>query len=600
MASNVRIRPYISSSLVFLAMDWPEGENHADFLGFSIQRNPGHGKSGKPTYLFNKSKFTGQQQPQKKPLGSDKAPIQKFIWWDSGINVEDRGRTFRYTVWPVLGTGEKDLEPQNDAKATCEVTIPREEDGDVATWFNRAVVSSQSFNSTFRRKGKPLNVKAAMTWLANGMENAFADIAGRASTRMEVAAYHLTDGRWVVPMLRGYKKPRDLVYYMKYAPKKRKPGSKNPPQTDLVNAYAARLFTKKTAHERLKANIMHDKFIVAFDGTGPSAVLMGSANFTPEGLTTQANLIHVIGSRKLAKLYSTRQRLLAGDPSIAVTAKSAGWSAVIPVGKARIRVHFPPEAGKDRKSIDAVVKAIRGAKKSVLFCLFSPTDSDLLNAILDAGDQKKMMFGLLNSIKDPSKRKDADEALENPTPSVEIEVKVFHRSRSDAKVLPYNYFRPGRTPTGWLPELSTVDVSSASIVPPRKNPKVVGKGKKGGIPAVHIHHKFIILDAETKNPTIFTGSANMSNNAVHRNDENLLEIKGDLSLAQLYLAEFFRLYEHYRARALWNYYHDKTKSSPKKDDPFALKTTRDAWVKGAYRSGTRTYFQRVNLAAPPG
>src|SRR6266542_4799872 len=33
-------------------------------------------------------------------------------------------------------------------------------------------------------------------------------------------------------------------------------------------------------------------------------------------------------------------------------------------------------------------------------------------------------------------------------------------------------------------------------------------------------------------------------------DENLLEIKGSPRLAQIYLAEFLRLYEHYRARAL--------------------------------------------------
>ena len=40
----------------------------------------------------------------------------------------------------------------------------------------------------------------------------------------------------------------------------------------------------------------------------------------------------------------------------------------------------------------------------------------------------------------------------------------------------------------------------------------------------------------------------MSGNSVFNNDENLLEIKGS-RLACIYLAEFLRLYEHYRARA---------------------------------------------------
>ena len=69
---------------------------------------------------------------------------------------------------------------------------------------------------------------------------------------------------------------------------------------------------------------------------------------------------------------------------------------------------------------------------------------------------------------------------------------------------------------------------------------------------MHIHHKFIVIDAETENPIIYTGSNNLSENSTHHNDENLLEIKGSPELAQTYFAEFIRLYEHYRARALWN------------------------------------------------
>ena len=41
-------------------------------------------------------------------MPSNVAPIQKFMWWDSAINTPDRGRTFAYTVVPVLGTGPSD------------------------------------------------------------------------------------------------------------------------------------------------------------------------------------------------------------------------------------------------------------------------------------------------------------------------------------------------------------------------------------------------------------------------------------------------------------------------------------------------------------
>jgi phosphatidylserine/phosphatidylglycerophosphate/cardiolipin synthase-like enzyme len=66
---------------------------------------------------------------------------------------------------------------------------------------------------------------------------------------------------------------------------------------------------------------------------------------------------------------------------------------------------------------------------------------------------------------------------------------------------------------------------------------------------VIIHHKFLVIDAEGDNPIVYTGSANMSNNSEHFNDENLLEIR-DKHVAGTYLAEFLRLYEHYRARAI--------------------------------------------------
>jgi phosphatidylserine/phosphatidylglycerophosphate/cardiolipin synthase-like enzyme len=64
-----------------------------------------------------------------------------------------------------------------------------------------------------------------------------------------------------------------------------------------------------------------------------------------------------------------------------------------------------------------------------------------------------------------------------------------------------------------------------------------------------VHHKFIVIDAEGANPVVYTGSANMSRNSEQYNDENLLEIR-DARIAAIYLAEFLRLYEHYRARAL--------------------------------------------------
>ena len=68
-----------------------------------------------------------------------------------------------------------------------------------------------------------------------------------------------------------------------------------------------------------------------------------------------------------------------------------------------------------------------------------------------------------------------------------------------------------------------------------------------------------------------------------------------------------RLYEHYRARALWNLAQGKgakrrTKGRSKTSaagavaQTFTLKRSRDAWVKGAYKPGTADFRARTQLA----
>lgn len=73
--------------------------------------------------------------------------------------------------------------------------------------------------------------------------------------------------------------------------------------------------------------------------------------------------------------------------------------------------------------------------------------------------------------------------------------------------------------------------------------------KRPPYPPVIIHHKFLVIDAEGADPVVFSGPANMSNNSEHKNDEILPEIR-NRRLANIYIAEFLRLYSHYRSRAL--------------------------------------------------
>jgi phosphatidylserine/phosphatidylglycerophosphate/cardiolipin synthase-like enzyme len=109
---------------------------------------------------------------------------------------------------------------------------------------------------------------------------------------------------------------------------------------------------------------------------------------------------------------------------------------------------------------------------------------------------------------------------------------------------------------------------------------------------VVVHHKFIVIDAETNSPIVYSGSANMSGNSVFGNDENLLEIKGSARLARIYLAEFLRLYEHYRARAHFIAWKLSGKAPP--NAGFALRGDR-SWANEHYKPGTPEFKARVAM-----
>jgi phosphatidylserine/phosphatidylglycerophosphate/cardiolipin synthase-like enzyme len=300
------------------------------------------------------------------------------------------------------------------------------------------------------------------------------------------------------------------------------------------------------------------------------SLIMGSANYTTEGLTQQANLMHYWESPELAALYLQRKKLIEQDPTIAATAKAAGWSTPIACGDATLRAFFPPEPrlakGVEGSSIMAVINAVKNATDSVVFCLYAPTDLELLNACFDLTDKKKMMLGLVNTVPDTEPKPNA-KGVTDP-----VKVAIYDRNTTpqNLEVAGHETFRKGNTPMGFSWEDS-----------------VLGKG--GPFP-VFVHHKFVVVDGETDHPTIYTGSANMSANSVFYNDENLLEITGSPRLGQLYLAEFMRLFEHYRARLAFDL--------KKNDQGDTYKLTPDsAWSRDWYAPGSKG-TSRIAMATP--
>jgi phosphatidylserine/phosphatidylglycerophosphate/cardiolipin synthase-like enzyme len=580
-------KSYTSPTLILLALDWPEAKGMTDFLGFAIQRKPGF-RGAVESWLGNRIGFDGP--PKNGFLDSNVAPIQKFMWWDAQIDTADRGGTFTYSIWPVRGTPNH-FAPVEAAKGTIQVTLPHFVENRVGTWFNRAVVSSQAFsrlcdelkvhNKADLTEEKERKLRA---WLANGMEEVVpsflassGDIAG--------AIYHLEDRLWVLPALRARGKPTAMVYDSRNV--RGDDGEVlDSPNIKVIGALA-KANKKLKFFGRDKTNIMHNKILVELAaGKTGRRVLCGSANFTSGGLSSQANVLHVWDSPELAQIYRERVEFLQENPLVAATQKKAVWSKWVKIGGAEVRVCFAPETkpgkkapkGAGRIAMDPIIKAVAAAKSSVVFCLFTPTDKELRDACFAQGDKGRMMFGLVNQIKAPKKKAgDGNGGGKKIRADQLAKVEIYHRSRSKKDVVGAEHFSKDDLPAGFLAELKAFP----------------GAPQGGKIPPVIIHHKFIVIDAEGDNPVIFTGSANMSNNAQYNNDENLLQIRGAKDLAACYFAEFLRLYEQYRARADWL----KRKKAEAKGKTETYKLTPDAsWAKKYFAKDSPAERARINMA----
>ena len=66
----------------------------------------------------------------------------------------------------------------------------------------------------------------------------------------------------------------------------------------------------------------------------------------------------------------------------------------------------------------------------------------------------------------------------------------------------------------------------------------------------YVHSKFLLRDPLGLDPIVITGSANFSAASTNSNDENMLVIRGDQRVADIYLTEFNRIFNHYYFRSV--------------------------------------------------
>lgn len=112
-----------------------------------------------------------------------------------------------------------------------------------------------------------------------------------------------------------------------------------------------------------------------------------------------------------------------------------------------------------------------------------------------------------------------------------------------------------------------------------------------------MHAKTLLIDPLSSDPLVCSGSANFSKNSLTANDENMLLIRGETRVAEIYMTEFDRIFRHFYARDALN----RIAESGGKDNPLPLDET-GQWVvnyfKGYKNNRQQLFFPGSAAAAP--
>jgi phosphatidylserine/phosphatidylglycerophosphate/cardiolipin synthase-like enzyme len=114
---------------------------------------------------------------------------------------------------------------------------------------------------------------------------------------------------------------------------------------------------------------------------------------------------------------------------------------------------------------------------------------------------------------------------------------------------------------------------------------------RGGGHVFYVHTKIMCIDLLTDDPLVFTGSANFSPPSLLDNDENMVLIRGERSVADIYLTEFFRLFNHFYFR----YVAQETAKRNRGDaNEIVFLEEDDCWTDASYTPG-RYHCRRREL-----
>lgn len=544
---DLKVNAIAGTYVVTLGFDLPR-EKCEGLLGFSILRTH---ENGEAKYLEGMKCFaeTDPGFPAGAQYPTHKHPIQIFQWADYSA---EPGKSYSYKVSALKGS-PANLTPF----ATCTVDVKTEcpEGGNQDVYFNRGTAASQEY---IRRFGNiaPDKVKdnKAFEWLSRGLYEGLTEfitscIPGKHSLR--IAAYEFKYEPFI--KLIGETIDRGVDIQIIYDARKECPGDEN---RTLVKKYNLQNYC--TERISYPSAISHNKFIVKLDGSDPTTVWTGGTNFSAGGIFGHSNVAHVVEDPDIAALYLQYWKQLQKDynhkkfPPL-VESISSIPSLDLPEGTS---VLFSP-----RMSLDALTYYgdLALTAKQGLFVTFAFGMNQTFKNVY-RNSTAGFRLALLEKKTRPYRKDKQAEKLAD-----EQEIQAL-------RMMPENVFAVGNFIStnkfdGWVKE------------------RLTGLNSKVN----YIHNKFMLIDPLSDDPIVITGSANFSKASTNKNDENMLLVRGNKRVADIYFGEFMRLFSHFSFRESLQW-----RRADKQPKP--LRT--DDWWKSSFgdtpNAAKRKYFAQVD------
>lgn len=554
--TELKAAAYAGTYVVVLAWDTLNGRmpTRKDLLGYAIERAEldANGNEVERYWMRGIKRFKDKDKglPPGTPVSSAEHPIQSFQWADYTAKA---GMRYLYRIVPLYG---KVKQPKLDEAAGVTLDVITEIEGDRPdpsadgarhdVFFNRGVIGSQAYAREFGNRdpdaGNPRSKE--MKWLSRGLFEALVRFIGLAGDGMGLRAalyeFHYQ------PVANAFAKAIEagadvkIVYDAESSYKTDNEATIATAGLDDYNAAIPRTVSE---------GIRHNKFIVLLKGDKPVAVWTGSTNISAGGIFGHSNVGHIVWDEEVATQYLDYWQRLADNLTPTKLRDPNRTATPTPSGKPPKNSVLPLFSARDDKDGNETLEwyaARLGEAKQVSCMTFAFNVDEVFQTVLS--QESNVLRYVLKD--DPLGEEES--------------------IGQDRDVI----FASG----GYLGE-GALD----NFLKERSNP--LNRNR-------YIHNKFMLVDPLSEDPLVVTGSANFSKPSQRINDENMLVIRGDKRVADIYFGEFMRVFDHHYARYIVRLLSDEGRSDP---EAGYLKEETAKWLKShfdssSYKSKRRKYF----------